>query len=152
MAKPKNGVGGSGEGGAPAEAPTGYVTGPDGALASDLVMRTTSSMPFDAPAEIPPDAQVTTGTAALSTDQLKAQWATLRTKIDDAEKDAAIARTALREFEQELCERFKKAADEKKVEAVVNIGGRRMKVKARQAKHGGGLCFVDAPINAAIEL
>lgn len=90
--------------------------------------------------------------ASLSTDELKSSWASLRGEIDDIEARADDRRRALRVVEQELCERYKKVAEAQKVEPVVMIGGRRMKVKARQERVGGGLGFVDAPIRAAIEL
>lgn len=149
MAK-RNGFGGSNDSGSPAEMPAAEVQQPP------IAAETSTDRPMNVAGQhaevIQPDQQAASGPAsgisALSTEALKMAWGQARSKIDDADN----ARAAIRPIEQELCERVKAIADAQKIEAVIVIGERRVKVKARPAKHGGGLHLVDAPINAAIEL
>lgn len=141
MAKDKknNGGGSNGDGGAPAEAHV------EPTLQTDAT-----------PADIPPDAQADPADdappdfGAKSTEELKACWLNTKNAIEDFEARIAAHSRGLRLIEQELCARAKEAA--KGAEPIVMIGGRRLKVKARPARIGGGLGFVDAPVNAAIEL
>lgn len=161
MAKDKKdkGNGSNGNGGAPEEAHVEQASTTPAEQSTNEAL-TVDASPADA---IPPDPQ-TDGApdasptashpdvASLSTDELKSSWATTRDEIDALDHHVSLKRGALRIVEQELCERYKKVADAQRVEPVVMIGGRRMKVKARQARVGGGLGFVDAPIRAAIEL
>lgn len=145
MAKKNSNGGANGESGASAEVLAADVAASDGKPAVE------QSVTGDAEG-IPPDAQITVPVASMSTDELKASWAGVRLEIVDLDRMTAQAKVSLRVFEQELCERYKKVADVQGVEAVATIEGHRLKVKARPAKHGGGLHFVDAPISAAIEL
>jgi hypothetical protein len=153
MAKEKskgNNGGSNGDGGTPAEA---------SATETQSVADATPSPPNEqptTPAELAPVAveppQAEPAVMAQTTDELKRAWAAERAEIEACERSLVFRRVGLRVVEQELCERAKRLADAQGAEPIVTIGGRRMKVKSRPAKHGGGLHFVDAPVNAAIDL
>jgi hypothetical protein len=167
MAKIKgNGNGGtSGEGGAPAEASIGYVKGPDGELASDLVHRpasadlgaadTRSATTADEPADIPPDAQERPATDAPAPIDIKAVQQRFTARLPGLFE----LREKLRRLEDEheadggiLAEALIVRAKDAGSSPTIELGGKLWRAKRDAQKRGGRPQLHELVKHAPIEL